>query len=106
MNVGYSLKVVDTDRLLVEYVKLPIGDLTVTVLYRIVEPIPLIWKMMEFTIMEVVHEPDFIERLKQKCVKEWRNALPDDPNIPENWKTGKIELVECEIVPIKCMPKV
>lgn len=94
-----ELKVVDTDRLLVEYVKLPIGDLTVRVLCRIVEPISLTWHIVNFSILDFIYEAKSIEKLKEECLATWKGKLPDDPALPEKWrKIDKVELVECFIV--------
>jgi hypothetical protein len=104
-----DLKVVKTDKLIVEYVELPMNDLNSSFIYRFMEPVPTVWQMGRRSLYEVINEASLESRLGNLSayfLSKWRDMLPPDLQPPLGWENqdymwlydiNKTLLIECHI---------
>lgn len=118
---GQEIRVVKTDTLKMEFVKLPIQDLSFRFLYRFVEPIETVWiegtvsyfkRTLNFIegqmteLSQPLHEDGLLEKvLKDHALSAWEtlilNGVPKR-EFPESvrWllEMKDVQINECEIV--------
>lgn len=94
-----TLTYIHTPILVVEYVKLPVMDLSLRFLYRFVEPIPTAWQEGRFLLFDFLksEELKFDDKLREFALGVWEEMTAeckDELPLP----IVKVNAYECEIV--------
>lgn len=94
------LQIVETNTLLMEYVRLPIIDLSARFLYRFVEPVPTGWVEGRITMFEMFEMKTYEEVLNKFALKEWVEIWNRSLTEGERpFLIKDVKLRECMIVP-------
>jgi hypothetical protein len=105
------LTVVYTDTILMEYVRMPIQDLSHQFLYRFIEPVKTCWLNGAVSLFDVTKTPAEIitdgptnKQLEDFAIKDWSKDVKEEdiahlrPEDKEIFQLKKARVFECEIV--------
>jgi len=103
---------VNANKLRVEYLKLPIQNLSAEFVVRITSPLNISLGVIEAPLLNCLQGLDDIVQLKQAALKRWDSALMECYRLeltsstkgvlPDKWSKftiDDVELVECEMTP-------
>lgn len=99
--------IVKTDTLKVEIFQLSMIDLSYRFMFRIVEPVPLMWQYERIAHSTLVTTPDMVA---QFCLKEWNKMIENTRQLDQwtdelDWltKIEHVDLIHCELSPQKAL---
>lgn len=109
-DVECCLKVEPGDTLVVEYVKMPITDLSYRFIWRFLKPVATCWTNGRVSLLQTLQMgmsnasplDVYLESLRQYFLNDWRMNIANGGSIPPEFewmtKVYKVELHECQIV--------
>lgn len=96
------IKLVETRTLKVEVCLVLYFGLEKQFLYRIIEPVPTVWKLISIPVQQLMAQ-GYEEALKMTLLQEWNDMTTSPGGLPVGieWmrEVDSVNIIECEIVP-------
>jgi hypothetical protein len=104
-----ELKIVKTDKLIVEYCYLPVVDLSIRFLYRFVQPVPTVWQEGKIRhSLSLIGGFDGTPSISTFALNKWKKLVLEhttEAELPDEAKwlleMNSVEVRECKIVRVE-----